>query len=98
MRRETNRSKSYKEVIRDLLIERSQNDRMKARVKSSENQVKIGRFKPMRTGEHFKEQWHNGNAFEELDRRLEAVNRQKIELQNAQQNLRKQKPTKAAKK
>lgn len=71
---------------------------MKAREKSSENQVRIGRFKPMRTGHDFKEQWCNGNAFEELERRSENLDKQKADLQNAQQNLRKQKPTKASKK
>lgn len=92
------RVKSYKEVIRELLVEKSKVDRLKAREKSSENQVRIGRFRPMRTGDNFKEQWHSGNAFEELDRRVININRQKTELQNAQQNLRKQKPTKASKK
>jgi hypothetical protein len=96
--REKGRTKSYKEVIRELLIEKARTDRLKAREKSAENQLRIGLFKPIRTGEHFKEQWRNGHAFDEIERKLEAINKQKAELQNAQQNLRKQKPTKSSKK
>ncbi|KAI6170705.1 BMA-TLK-1, isoform e [Aphelenchoides bicaudatus] len=96
--REKGRTKSYKEVIRELLIEKARTDRLKAREKSAENQLKLGLFKPIRSGEHFKEQWKNGNRFDELDRKLEAINKQKAELQNAQQNLRKSKPTKSSKK
>lgn len=98
LNKEKSRTKSYKEVIRELLIEKARVDRLKAREKSAENQLRVGQFKPIRSGEHFKEQWRNGYAFDELDRRLENINKQKSDIQNAQQNLRKQKPTKVSKK
>lgn len=58
-----------------------------------EASLRIGQFKPTRRGEHFKEEWTDGYAMEEINKRLNKINIERTEIVNATQNLRKRKVT-----
>lgn len=58
-----------------------------------ENSLRIGQFKPTRRGEHFKDEWTDGYAMEEINKRLQKINQERNEIVNATQNLRKRKVT-----
>lgn len=58
-----------------------------------EASLRIGQFKPTRRGEHFKDEWTDGYAMEEINRRLQKINQERNEIVNATQNLRKRKVT-----
>lgn len=57
-----------------------------------EASLRIGQFKPTRRGEHFKDEWTDGWAMEEINKRLMKINQERNEILNASQNLRKRKP------
>lgn len=84
----------YKEVIKQLLIEKAKTERKEARERNLEAQLRIGQFKPQRIGESFKEQWTDGYAMEEINLKIEKVNSEKNEIQNMTGNLRKRKGAK----
>ncbi|CAD5222661.1 unnamed protein product [Bursaphelenchus okinawaensis] len=91
---EKRRTTQYKEVIRQLLVEKSKAARKDAREKNLEDQLRIGQFRPTRIGEHFKDQWTDGYAMEEINLKLEKLNKEKNEIQNLSGNLRKRKGAK----
>uniref|UniRef100_A0A1I7RMS6 Protein kinase domain-containing protein n=1 Tax=Bursaphelenchus xylophilus TaxID=6326 RepID=A0A1I7RMS6_BURXY len=94
---EKRRTTQYKEVIRLLLVEKSKAARKDAREKNLEDQLRIGQFRPTRIGEHFKDQWTDGYAMEEINMKLEKLNKEKNEIQNMSGNLRKRKGAKESK-
>lgn len=59
--------------------------------------LRIGQFRPTRLGEHFKDQWIDGWAMEEITKKLQRINQERNEIVNATQNLKKRKSTKDSK-
>lgn len=55
-----------------------------------ENCLRIGQFKPTRRGEHFKDEWTDGYAMKEINKRLQKINHEKNEIVK---NMRKRKIT-----
>lgn len=53
--------------------------------------LRIGQFRPTRLGEHFKDQWMDGWAMEEINKKLLRINQERNEIVNATQNLKKRK-------
>ena len=58
-----------------------------------EASLRIGQFKPMRRGEHFKDEWTDGNDMERINAELLRIGQERNEILNATQNLRKRKST-----
>lgn len=56
--------------------------------------LRIGQFKPIRHGEHFKDVWTDGWAFEEINKKLQKINNERNEIETATRNLRKRRPGK----
>lgn len=56
-----------------------------------EGSLRIGQFKPTRRGEHFKDEWIDGYAMEDINKRLNKINIERNEIVNATTNLRKRK-------
>ncbi|TKR67857.1 hypothetical protein L596_023941 [Steinernema carpocapsae] len=90
MRRKVDASK---ETIMRLLIHQSKMERKQARAKCMEECLRIGQFKPTRQGEHFKDVWSDGWAFEEIAKKQQKIANERNEIQNASQVLKKRKPT-----
>lgn len=59
--------------------------------------LRVGQFRPTRLGEHFKDQWMDGWAMEEINKKLQRINQERNEIVNATQNLKKCKSTKISK-
>lgn len=85
-------------MIRQLLLEKSKLARKEAREKNLEDQLRIGQFKPTRVGEHFRDQWKDGYASEEITLKIERVKIEKEEIQNALAALKKKKSMRDGKK
>merc|ERR1712012_1215039 len=68
-------------VVKDLLIEKSNIERKDARAKCMQNRLRLGQFVTQRVGATFQENWTDGYAFQELSKRQEkiAVEREKID-------------------
>lgn len=84
--------RASKETIKSLLIKQSRMERKQAKERCMEASLRIGQFKPTRRGEHFKDEWTDGYAMEEINKRLLKINTERNEIVNATQNLRKRKP------
>ncbi|KAI1721198.1 protein kinase domain-containing protein [Ditylenchus destructor] len=84
--------RASKETIKQLLIKQSRMERKQAKERCMEASLRIGQFKPTRRGEHFKDEWTDGWAMEEINKRLMKINQERNEILNASQNLRKRKP------
>ncbi|KAK0418139.1 hypothetical protein QR680_013393 [Steinernema hermaphroditum] len=76
-----------------LLVQQSTMERKQARAKCMEECLRIGQFKPTRQGEHFKDVWSDGWAFEEIQKKQQKIANERNEIQNASQILKKKKPT-----
>jgi tousled-like kinase len=98
LKRERGRIKTYKEVIKELLIEKSKADRKRAKEDSLRAQLRIGQFKPTRAGAIFKEQWVDGVAFEEIALKRQAIDKERTNSLNEAASLRKSRPAKTSKK
>uniref|UniRef100_A0A915EVB0 Protein kinase domain-containing protein n=1 Tax=Ditylenchus dipsaci TaxID=166011 RepID=A0A915EVB0_9BILA len=91
---EIQRSKvrASRETIKSLLIKQSRMERKQAKERCMEASLRIGQFKPTRRVEHFKDEWTDGYAMEDINKRLLKINSERNEIVNATQNLRKRKP------
>ncbi|KAA0185452.1 TLK1 [Fasciolopsis buskii] len=80
-----------REVIRELLIEKSVLERKTTRQKVMENRLRLGQFVTQRQGAHFEEKWIEGSRFKELDQRRKNIElvREEIERKKKQWNKRK---------
>lgn len=80
-----------RELIRDLLIEKSNTDRKTTRQRVMENRLRLGQFVTQRQGAHFEEKWIEGSRFKELDQRRKNIElvREEIERKKKQWNKRK---------
>uniref|UniRef100_A0A914HE53 Protein kinase domain-containing protein n=1 Tax=Globodera rostochiensis TaxID=31243 RepID=A0A914HE53_GLORO len=89
--------RASKETIKRLMVEQSRMERKKAKERVMEATLRIGQFRPTRLGEHFKDQWIDGWAMEEINKQLQRINQERNEIVNATQNLKKCKAFKAPK-
>ncbi|CAH8569175.1 unnamed protein product [Heterobilharzia americana] len=80
-----------REMIRELLIEKSLLERKTTRQKVMENRLRLGQFITQRQGAHFEEKWIEGSRFKELDQRRKNIElvREEIERKKKQWNKRK---------
>ena len=56
--------------------------------------LRIGQFRPTRLGEHFKDQWIDGWAMEEINKKINRIKQEREDIGVATQNLKKRKSTK----
>ncbi|VDK74647.1 unnamed protein product [Dibothriocephalus latus] len=80
-----------RQLIQELLIEKSILEKKTTRQKVMDNRLRLGQFVTQRQGAHFEEKWIEGYRFKELDARrknIEAI-REEIERKRKQWNKRK---------
>lgn len=58
-----------------------------------EDRLRLGQFVTERRGAHFEEIWNDGYAFNEVHKKLAAINAEREEIARASQLLRKRKPS-----
>lgn len=92
MRNEQRKNDACKETIKRLLIEKSAIERRTLREKTTSDTPRIGCFKTMRTGDSFRDQWTDGWAFDELDKKQQQIVAERNEIANASALLKKRKP------
>uniref|UniRef100_A0A915LHL2 Protein kinase domain-containing protein n=1 Tax=Meloidogyne javanica TaxID=6303 RepID=A0A915LHL2_MELJA len=86
--------RASKETIRRLLVEQSRMERKQAKERVMEATLRIGQFRPARVGEHFKDQWIDGWAMEEINKKLQRINQERNDIVNATKNLKNRKSMK----
>ncbi|KAL7078410.1 hypothetical protein ACQ4LE_001983 [Meloidogyne hapla] len=89
--------RASKETIRRLLVEQSRMERKQAKERVMEATLRIGQFRPARVGEHFKDQWIDGWAMEEINKKLQRINQERNDIVNATKNLKNRKSMKDSK-
>ncbi|CAI2348354.1 unnamed protein product [Caenorhabditis sp. 36 PRJEB53466] len=89
---ERRRTEAAKETNKRLLIEKNIIERKALRDKTSTDSPRIGTFKTMRTGDSFRDQWVDGWAFAELDKKSDQITAERNEIANAMALLKKRKP------
>lgn len=90
---EKRKNEAARETIRKLLIEQSTMERKQIKAKCMEESLRLGQFKPERQGEHFRDVWTDGYAFEEMQKKLQKITNERNEIMSASSNLRKRKPS-----
>ncbi|CAG0882924.1 unnamed protein product [Cyprideis torosa] len=87
------RSQIYRsqDVIKSLLIEKSQTEKREARQKCMQNRLRLGQFVTQRVGATFQENWQDGYAFQELNRRQDALNGAREQIERERKLLTKRK-------
>uniref|UniRef100_A0A914XP42 Protein kinase domain-containing protein n=1 Tax=Plectus sambesii TaxID=2011161 RepID=A0A914XP42_9BILA len=90
---EKRKNEAARETIRKLLIEQSSMERKQIKAKCMEESLRLGQFKPERHGEHFRDVWSDGYAFEEMQKKLQKITNERNEIMSASSNLRKRKPS-----
>ncbi|EUB65001.1 Serine/threonine-protein kinase tousled-like protein [Echinococcus granulosus] len=80
-----------RQIIQDLLIEKSLLERKTTRQKVMDDRLRLGQFLTQRQGVHFEEKWVEGYRFKELDARRKSIEgiREEIERKRKQWNKRK---------
>ncbi|VDM32675.1 unnamed protein product [Hydatigera taeniaeformis] len=80
-----------RQIIQDLLIEKSLLERKTTRQKVMDDRLRLGQFITQRQGVHFEEKWVEGYRFKELDARRKNIEgiREEIERKRKQWNKRK---------
>jgi len=66
----------------------------KAKERVMEATLRIGQFRSARVGEHFKDQWIDGWAMEEINKKLQRINQERNDIVNATKNLKNRKSMK----
>ncbi len=79
-------------VVKELLIEKSNIERKEARAKCMQNRLRLGQFVTQRVGASFQENWTDGYAFQELSKRQEEINNEREEIERKKKLLAKRKP------
>ncbi|CAD6185793.1 unnamed protein product [Caenorhabditis auriculariae] len=90
--KERRKNEASKETIKRLLIDKNIIERKALREKTTSDTPRIGCFKTMRLGDSFRDQWTDGYAFEELEKRQLQIASERNEIQNATALLKKRKP------
>lgn len=89
---ERRKNEASKETIKRLLIDKNQIERKALRDKTAADSPRIGCFKTTRTGDSFRDQWVDGWAFAEMDKKTEQINAERNEIASASALLKKRKP------
>ncbi|CAI5446029.1 unnamed protein product [Caenorhabditis angaria] len=89
---ERRKNEASKETIKRLLIEKNFIERKSLRDKTTADTPRIGCFKTMRTGDSFRDQWTDGYAFDELEKKQQNITAERNEIVNASALLKKRKP------
>ena len=82
-------------VVKELLIEKSNIERKEARAKCMQNRLRLGQFVTQRVGASFQENWTDGYAFQDLSKRQEEINNEREEIDRKKKLLVKRKPNDA---
>merc|ERR1712038_891750 len=80
-------------VVKDLLIEKSNIERKDARAKCMQNRLRLGQFVTQGVGATFQENWTDGYAFQELSKRQEEIAVEREEIDKKKKLLAKRKPS-----
>merc|ERR1712038_920879 len=80
-------------VVKELLIEKSNIERKDARAKCMQNRLRLGQFVTQRVGATFQENWTDGYAFQELSKRQEEIAVEREEIDKKKKLLAKRKPS-----
>jgi len=81
------------EVTKQLLVEKSMMEKKAARQKCMQNRLRLGQFVTQRQGASFVENWVDGHAFTELNKKQEMIAQEKEEIDRQRKILAKRKPT-----
>ncbi|XP_046862908.1 serine/threonine-protein kinase tousled-like 1 isoform X2 [Xenia sp. Carnegie-2017] len=81
------------EFIKNLLIEQSRQQKMKAKRESMNNRLRLGQYVPTRQGPHFVETWEDGFSFKEKQKQQDFINQQKEDIEKNRKILSKRKPS-----
>ncbi|XP_068242944.1 serine/threonine-protein kinase tousled-like 2 isoform X1 [Palaemon carinicauda] len=80
------------EVVKKLLIEKSNIEKKEARQKCMQNRLRLGQFVTQRVGATFQENWQDGYAFQEITKRQEELQSEREEIDRQRKLLLKRKP------
>ncbi|KAK7080916.1 Serine/threonine-protein kinase tousled-like 2, partial [Halocaridina rubra] len=81
------------EVVKKLLIEKSNIEKKEARQKCMQNRLRLGQFVTQRVGATFQENWQDGYAFQEITKRQEELQSEREEIDRQRKLLLKRKPS-----
>lgn len=81
------------DVVKKLLMEKSNIEKKEARQKCMQNRLRLGQFVTQRVGATFQENWTDGYAFQELARRQEEIGAEREEIDRQKKILMKKRPT-----
>ncbi|KAI0985427.1 hypothetical protein GJ496_005444 [Pomphorhynchus laevis] len=80
------------EIIKTLLIEKSEIETTNAKRKCNEDKLRLGQYIMQRQGATFVEQWVDGYAIEKLLKQQSSMNKAKEEIERERKGLLKRKP------
>uniref|UniRef100_A0A673H2E6 non-specific serine/threonine protein kinase n=1 Tax=Sinocyclocheilus rhinocerous TaxID=307959 RepID=A0A673H2E6_9TELE len=83
-------------MSKNLLIEKSKQEKIACREKSMQDRLRLGHFTTVRHGASFTEQWTDGYAFQNLVKQQERVNGQREDIERQRKLLMKKKPPNAS--
>ncbi|EGT33534.1 CBN-TLK-1 protein [Caenorhabditis brenneri] len=89
---ERRKNEASKETIKRLLIEKNIIERKALRDKTAADSPRIGCFKTTRTADSFRDQWVDGWAFAEIDKKNDQITAERNEIVAASALLKKRKP------
>lgn len=89
---ERRKNEASKDTIKRLLIEKNVIERKALRDKTAADSPRIGCFKTTRTGDSFRDQWVDGWAFGEIDKKTDQITAERNEIVSASALLKKRKP------
>ncbi|XP_039297024.1 serine/threonine-protein kinase tousled-like 2 [Nilaparvata lugens] len=81
------------DVVKKLLIEKSNIEKKEARQRCMQNRLRLGQFVTQRVGATFQENWTDGYAFQELSRSQEEITSEREEIDRQKKLLTKKRPT-----
>uniref|UniRef100_A0A6M2DQ44 non-specific serine/threonine protein kinase n=1 Tax=Xenopsylla cheopis TaxID=163159 RepID=A0A6M2DQ44_XENCH len=80
------------DVVKKLLKEKSNIEKKEARQRCMQNRLRLGQFVTQRVGATFQENWTDGYAFQELQRRQEEITAEREEIDRQKKLLSKKRP------
>lgn len=80
------------EVTKQLLVEKSQMEKKAARQKCMQNRLRLGQFVTQRQGASFVENWVDGHAFTEIQKKQDSTSTERDEIEKQRKTLAKRKP------
>lgn len=89
---ERRKNEASRETIKKVLIEKNILERKALRDKTAADSPRIGSFKTTRTGDQFRDQWVDGWAFAEIDKKADQINAERNDIVSASALLKKRKP------